>query len=98
MYTIYADGTLQQIRNLTVKPLDSGQLDVRFTIEAAQLASADRKEELTKEKGTTLRLADEPAYEKVILGRNFFVPYEPPRPVIVRDETPPPKTPDFDHA
>jgi hypothetical protein len=48
------------------------------TIEALSLPNADRKDQLSAEKGTGLRLAKVDNYRDPIVKRNLFAPYTPP--------------------
>ena len=53
LYDFYSAGHLQQIRQMTMKPVEhAGELDVNVTIEALSLPNADRKDQLSKEQGT----------------------------------------------
>ncbi len=79
LYDFYSAGHLHQIRQLTMKPLEhASELDVSVTIEALSLPNADRKDQLSTEKGTGLRLAKIDNYRDPIVKRNLFAPYTPP--------------------
>ena len=79
LYDFYGAGHLHQIRQLTIKPLEHASgLDASVTIEALSLPNADRKDQLSTEKGTGLRLAKIDNYRDAIVKRNLFAPYTPP--------------------
>jgi len=99
LHDFYTTGHLHQVRRLTIKPLEnSPDFDFSATIEAISLPTADRRDKLSNQ---TLRLAgaDLAEYQKVIVGRNLFAPYAPPKvdPSEVAKK-PEPATPIFDHA
>jgi hypothetical protein len=81
LYDFYSAGHLQQIRQMDIKPLENArELDVNLTVEALSLPGADRKDQLTKESGTGLRLASLDDYRDPITKRNLFAPYVAPPP------------------
>jgi hypothetical protein len=89
LYDFYSAGHLHQIRLLTMKPVEhASELEVGITIEALSLPNADRKDQLSKEKGTGLRLAKVEDYRDPIVERNLFAPYTPPPPSAVADKKP----------
>ncbi len=99
LYDFYSASHLQQIRRMTVKPLQEGQLELSATIEALVLPGAKRKDKLNDEPSGRLALSDFAKYQAAIVGRNFFAEYTPPKPTVVeRPKVDPPKPPAFDAA
>ena len=89
LYDFYSAGHLHQIRILTMKPVEhSSELDVGITIEALSLPNADRKDQLSKEKGTGLKLTKVDDYRDPIVKRNLFARYTPPPRGTMADKTP----------
>jgi hypothetical protein len=77
-HKFHSAGHLQQIRRVDVKPVEnSTDLDVTITIEAMSLLDADRKDQLTKEPGKSLRLAKLEEYSKMLVERNLFSAFQP---------------------
>lgn len=81
LYEFHSAGHLHQIRQMDVKPLEnSRELDVNLTVEALSLPNADRKDRLSAERGKGLKLAKLEDYRDVIVNRDVFAPYVPPKP------------------
>lgn len=79
LYEFYSAGHLHQIRRLTVRPVEkSKDLDLVITIEALSLPSADRKDQLSKERSKRLALNSVDEYRKAIAARNVMSAYRPP--------------------
>lgn len=75
LHEFHSAGHLHQIRRMDIKPVEnSPELDVRVSVEALSLPGADRKNELTKEHGKTLRLAKLSDYSTAIVARNLLGP------------------------
>jgi hypothetical protein len=92
LHGFYSAGHLHLIRRMELKPAGTSEsLEVTIVIEALALVQADRTDKLSDVPGTRLASADLDKY-KVIAERNFFAPYQPPRPVVKR-EAPPPEEP-----
>jgi hypothetical protein len=74
LFSFYSAGHLHQIRHLDIKPQADNprELDVTVTIEALSMPDADRTDQLTKESGRGLQLANLEDYGKAIGTRNFF--------------------------
>ncbi len=82
LFDFYSAGHLHQIRRITIRPVEkSKDLDVVLAIEALSLPTADRKDQLSQEKGQRLKLRDLAEYRKAIAERNVLAPYRPPPPV-----------------
>lgn len=100
LHDFYSTNHLHQLRELSIKPTSNSRgLDLNFTIEALVLPGADRKDALNEERGERLVHTTLAAYSEPIVKRNLFaeyVPPQPPRPQVAKDETPPP--PAFDPA
>jgi len=78
LFEFYSAGNLHQIRHIDMKPVENApELDVNIIIEALSLPGADRKRQLTEQRGKTLRLAKLADYNKVIVERNLLGPYSP---------------------
>lgn len=81
LYEFYSAGHLHQIRRITLRPVEkSRDLDVVIAIEALSLPTADRKDQLSQEKGNRLKLGSLAEYRKAIAVRNVLAPYRPPPP------------------
>ncbi len=98
LFQFYQAGHLQQIRHLSIKPLENvkGQensktLKLSISIEALSLPGADRPDKLSSEPAHALAVAALDEYSKVIVGRNLFLPYTASGPVQSRptDSSPP---------
>jgi len=78
LWEFYSAGHLHLISliELTAVP-NSPDVDVNIDVDAMSLPGADRKTELAKEPGKSLRLASLADYGK-IAERNFFRPFQPP--------------------
>lgn len=82
LYDFYSAGHLHQIRRITIRPVEkSKDLDLVIAIEALSLPTADRKDQLSQEKGQRLKLGSLAEYRKAIAVRNVLAPYRPPPPV-----------------
>ena len=97
LFKFYQAGHLQQIRHLSIKPLENAKgqensktLKLSISIEALSLPGATRPDKLSSEPGKVLAAPSLEQYVKMIVGRNLFSPYTPsgqaPRPV---DSNPP---------
>jgi hypothetical protein len=82
LFQFYQAGHLQQIRHLSIKPLEnvtgqenSKNLKLAISIEALSLPGANRPDKLSSEPGKVLAVAALDEYSKVIVGRNLFSPY-----------------------
>jgi hypothetical protein len=96
LYEFYGANHLHQIRSLKVKPLaDAKQLELQIVVEALVLPGADRQDDLNREPARQLALGDLAKYQAVIVSRNLFSQYLPPKPPIVEDR---PTPPEFDIA
>ena len=103
LWDFYSAGHLQQIRRLSIKPIeDSSKLDLSLSIEALSLPGADNRDKLSAERPSQPlpgKLAD---YRESIVGRNLFGSYvpppPPPPPVSTKPKAPPPPPPSFDHT
>ena len=81
LYDFYSAGFLHQIRDMTIKPLQSArELEVKLKIEALSLPAADSKDRLPEAAGHVLRLAQLPDYREPIVSRDFFAAYVRPAP------------------
>jgi Tfp pilus assembly protein PilO len=93
LHDFYSTNHLHQLRELSIKPSSSARsLDLNFTIEALVLPGADRKDALNEEPGDRLMHATLAAYSEPIVKRNLFaeyVPPQPPRPQVAREQPPP---------
>jgi hypothetical protein len=92
LYDFYSEGHLQKICSINITPLKNPQLDLKIAIDALSLPNSKQTDQLSKEKGNRLKLATADLYNKVIVKRNPFVAYTPPRPPDRRggDGPPPP--------
>ena len=98
LFKFYQAGHLQQIRHLSIKPLENvkGQensktLKLSINIEALSLPGASRPDKLSSEPGNSLAVAALDQYSKVIVGRNLFSPFTPagqPPPARPADSSP----------
>ncbi len=101
LWDFYSAGHLQQIRRLSIKPIeDSSKLDLTLSIEALSLPGADSRDKLSAERPARPlpgKLAD---YRKSIVQRNLFGSYVPPPPPVSTKpkDPPPPPPPSFDHT
>jgi hypothetical protein len=97
LFKFYQAGHLQQIRHLSIKPLENAKgqensktLKLSISIEALSLPGATRPDKLSGEPGKVLAAPSLEQYVKAIVGRNLFSPYtasgQAPRPV---DSNPP---------
>ena len=94
LFGFYSAGYLHQIRRITVKPSEKGKdLELVILIDALSLPTADRKDQLSKEKANRLALASLDDYRKAIGARNVLAPYQPPPPSKKSDEKGPPFDP-----
>ena len=82
LFDFYSAGHLHQIRRITIRPVEkSKDLDLVIAVEALSLPTADRKDQLSQEKGRRLKLGSLAEYRKAIAVRNPLAPYRPPPPV-----------------
>lgn len=81
LYDFYRASHLHQVRNLTIKPIETGsQVEVVLSIEALALPGAERKDKLSEQPATRLAHNDLKEYTRAIVGRNLFAVYTPPPP------------------
>lgn len=81
LYEFYSAGYLHQIRDMTIKPMQGArELDLKLTIEAVSLPTAESKDQLPKEAGSLLKFAKLSEYRPII-SRDFFAGYVRPIPV-----------------
>jgi hypothetical protein len=94
LFGFYSAGYLHQIRRITIKPAEKGkEMELVILIDALSLPTADRKDQLSKEKSNRLALASLDAYRKAIGARNMLAPYQPPPPARKAEEKGPPFDP-----
>jgi hypothetical protein len=99
LFDFYQKGHLHRISLLQITPLEkSGELELIITVEALALVDAVNHDKLTTEPGNRLMKKTLDEYAKMIVARNVFAPYEPPKPKdgprVAHDDKLPPK---FDH-
>lgn len=82
LHTFYSAGHMHLVRSMTLTPEKEGKLDVKISIDALVLPSADRKDALCTLPGESLAGKKFEDYRDVILKRNKFAAYkpEPPKP------------------
>jgi hypothetical protein len=86
LYEFYSAGFLHQIRDMTLKTVQrSSELDVKLTIEALSLPTAESKDQLPKEPIHAMKLAKMSDYREPIASRDFFAAYARPRTAPPRD-------------
>jgi hypothetical protein len=90
LFDFYSAGHLQKICSINITPQKNPQLDLVIVVEALSLPGSKQTDQLSAEKGTRLKLASADAYNKVIVKRNPFVAYTPPKPNQPRGDGPPP--------
>ncbi len=92
LFDFYSAGHLQKICSIKINPVTNNpaQLDLSIAVEALSLPGAKQTDQLSTEKGNRLKLASADAYNKVIVKRNPFVAYAPPKNDRPRGEPPPP--------
>jgi hypothetical protein len=100
LFDFYQKGHLHRISLLQITPQEkSGELELIITVEALALVDAAKRDKLTTEPGNRLMKKTLDEYSKMIVARNVFAPYEPPKPKdgprVAQGEKPP--TPKFDH-
>ncbi len=101
LFDFYQQGHLQKISLLQVTPqAKSGDLELIISVEALALTDAANRDKLTAEPGNRLLKKSYDDYGKMIVERNVFAAYTPPKPKgeppkIAHDDKPPP--PKFDH-
>lgn len=106
LHDFYSANHLQQVRMLSLKPIEEGKkFELLLGIEALALPGAKHADQLPAEPSTRLALADFAAYQKPITTRNIFAPYTPPPPKPAPKPEPPrvvekpaPTPPPFDVA
>ena len=80
LFDFYSAGHLHKIGSINITPLKNpSQLDLAIVVEALSLPGSKQTDQLSKEKSNRLKLASADAYNKVIVKRNPFVAYAPPR-------------------
>ena len=85
MHQFYASGYLHRIRSLSIKPLrneenETRDLDIRLSVEALALSTAEQENELPSSASQPQQFGDLAAYKTTILSRNLFgPPNQPPR-------------------
>ena len=90
-FDFYSAGHLHKICSINITPLKNPtQLDLAIVVEALSLPGAKQTDQLSTEKGNRLKLASADAYNKVIVKRDPFVAYTPPKPNQPRGEGPAP--------
>jgi hypothetical protein len=98
LHEFYTANHLQQVRMLSLKPLDEGKrFDMILAIEALAVPGAAHADRLPSPGPPRLRMTQLAAYQKPIAERNIFAPFKPPAPPKVV-EAPPPPPPSFDAA
>lgn len=83
LYDFYKTGHLHKISSLLINPLgNSKDLDLTITVEALSLTDTEpsRRDKLTSEPGNRLLRRSFDEYSKIIVYRNIFVAYTPPKP------------------
>lgn len=98
LHAFYSSGHLHLIRMLTLTPQKGDKLDVKMSIDALALPSADRTDALAKVTVEPLPGGDVKAYTEAITKRKLFAAYTPPPPKPATDERPKPVDPAVDPA
>lgn len=80
LHTFYSAGHLHLVRSLTMTPQSSGKLEVKISIDALVIPSADRKDALSTVAGDSLAGGTFEEYRDVITKRNTFAAYKPAPP------------------
>jgi hypothetical protein len=90
LHSFYSAGNLDQIRHVSIKPVEHSQqdLEVVLSIEALSLPGADRREKLTSEPGNRLARGQLDDYLKTIVQRKLFSPYTPTGEKVEKPEPP----------
>ncbi|MGA2798763.1 MAG: hypothetical protein ABSE63_14375 [Thermoguttaceae bacterium] len=90
LFDFYSAGHLQKICSINITPQKNPQLDLVIVVEALSLPGSKQTDQLSTEKGNRLKLASANEYNKVIVKRNPFVAYTPPKNERPKGEPAPP--------
>jgi hypothetical protein len=100
LYEFYRAPQLQQVTMLRLlRPAGASQIQVTFEVEALSMPGAEATDSLPEGETKRLTLASLADYQKSLGDRDLMNVYTPPRPPVAkREETPPPKFDDSEHA
>jgi hypothetical protein len=98
LFDFYQVGYLHKISHLQITPDDKTKsLSLNIIVEALSLADADNRDQLPKVPGSRLQKKNYTEYAKMIVDRNVFTAYAPPKPKTERPAEVQAAKPKFDH-